>query len=114
MLGVAGPVQATITPSATALTIAQAIASSSLTVTAASFVAVPPSGTPNGVSTSVLGGFPVDGADYGILTSGDVSSVDQPGAFADSDDGGGNVRGDTDLDVSILKVDVTVPPGRTV
>ena len=69
MLGVAGPVQATITPSSTALTIAQAIASSSLTVTAASFVAVPPSGTPNGVSTSVLGGFPVDGADYGILTS---------------------------------------------
>ena len=111
MLGVAGPVQATITPSSTALTIAQAIASSSLTVTAASFVAVPPSGTPNGVSTSVLGGFPVDGADYGILTSGDVSSVDQPGAFADSDDGGGNVRGDTDLDVSILKVDVTVPAG---
>ena len=103
--------QATITPSSTALTIAQAIASSSLTVTAASFVAVPPSGTPNGVSTSVLGGFPVDGADYGILTSGDVSSVDQPGAFADSDDGGGNVRGDTDLDVSILKVDVTVPAG---
>ena len=31
--------------------------------------------------------------------------------WRDSDDGGGNVRGDTDLDVSILKVDVTVPAG---
>jgi hypothetical protein len=61
-LGLAGPTQATITPSSSALAIAQAIASSSVTVTGASFVAKPPSGTPNGVSTSALGGFPVDGA----------------------------------------------------
>ena len=46
MLWVVGPVQATITPSATALTIAQAIASSSLTVTGASFVAVHRAGRP--------------------------------------------------------------------
>ncbi len=111
MLSLAGPVQATITPSSNALTIAQAIASSSLTVNGASFVAQPPSGTPNGVSTSTLAGFPVDGSDYGVLTSGNVSSVDQPGTLADTDDGGGNVRGDTDLDVSILKIDVTIPAG---
>jgi hypothetical protein len=106
-----GPVFAVITPTSTALTIAQAIASSSVTVTGASFAAVPPSGTPNGVSTSVLGGFPVDGASYGILTSGDVSSVDQPGTFADTGNGGPNVRGDSDEDVSILKIDLTVPQG---
>jgi hypothetical protein len=110
-LGLVGPAQATITPSFTALTIAQAIASSSVTVTGASFVTSPPTGTPNGVSTSALGGFPIDGADYGILTSGDVTSVDQPGTFASTNDGGGNVRGDTDYDVSILKVDLTVPQG---
>ena len=109
--GLAAPALAAITPSSTALTIAQAIASSSVAVTGASFVASPPSGTPNGVSTSNLSGFPVDGADYGILTSGDVSSVDQPGSFADTSNGGGNVRGNTDLDVSILKIDLTVPQG---
>jgi uncharacterized repeat protein (TIGR01451 family) len=111
MLGLVGMTLAIITPSSSALTIAQSIASSSVTVTGASFAAVPPSGTPNGVSTSVLGGFPLDGADYGILTSGDVNSVDDPGTFADTDDGGENVRGNTDLDVSILKIDLTVPQG---
>jgi len=109
-LGLAGPAEATITPSSTALTIAQAIAAPSVTVTGASFTASP-SGTPNGVSTSSLGGFPLDGADYGILTSGNVTSVDQPGTFADTNDGGGNVRGDSDFDVSILKIDLTIPQG---
>ena len=108
-LGLVGPVQATITPSSTALTIAQAIASSSVTVTGASFVALPPSGTPNGVSTSALGEFPTDGASYGILTSGNVAFVDQPGLSASANDGGGNVRGTTDYDVSILKIDLSVP-----
>ncbi len=75
------PVAATITPTGTALTIAQAIASASATVTGA-FETLPPSGTPNGVSTSPIGGFPIDGADYGILTTGNVSNVDQIGTFA--------------------------------
>lgn len=109
--GLAAPAMATITPSSTALTIAQAIASSSVTVTGASFVASPPNGTPNGVSTSALGGFPLDGADYGILTSGNVGSVDQPGTLANTNDGGSSVRGDTALDVSILKIDLMVPQG---
>ena len=107
-LGLVGPVQATITPSSTALTIAQAIASSSVTVTGASFVALPPIGTPDGVSTSALGEFPTDGASYGILTSGNVASVDQPGTLADSDDDGPAVQGDS-YDVSILKIDLSVP-----
>lgn len=110
-LALVGPASAVITPTATALTIAQSIASSSVNVTAASFAAVPPNGTPNGVSTSVLTGFPTDGASYGILTTGDVSSVDQPGTFADTADGGLPVRGDTDLDVSILKIDLSIPSG---
>ena len=108
-LGLVAPALTTITPSS-ALAIAQAIASSSVTVTGASFE-TQPSGTPNGVSTSALTGFPLDGADYGILTSGDVGSVDQFGTFASTDDGGGNVRGDSDYDVSILKMDLTIPTG---
>jgi hypothetical protein len=110
LLGLVGPVQATITATSTANTIAAAIASSSLTVTGASLVA-PPSGTPNGVSTSGLGGFPVDGADYGILTSGDVNNVDDTGTFTSINDAGLVVRGNTDFDVSILKIDLTIPQG---
>src|SRR5439155_23309438 len=66
-----------------------------------------------GVSTSTLGGFPLDGADYGILTTGNVSSVDQPGTFAFTDDLGGTPegRGNTAFDVSILKIDLSVPEG---
>ena len=85
----------------TALQIAQSIASPSAVVTGASFTAVPPDNFPNGVYSSSLNGFPVDGSAFGILTSGDVDSVDRPGTFADTDDGGSNVRGNTDKDVSI-------------
>jgi len=101
----------TTTPTWTALQIAQSIASDTVTVTGASFVAVPPNNFPNGVYTSPLSGFPVDGSTFGILTSGDVNSVDEPGTFASTDDGGGAVRGDTDDDVSILKIDLDVSPG---
>src|SRR5262245_48824623 len=104
------PALAAITPS-TALAIAQSIASSSANVTGASFVAVPPSGTPNGVSTTALTGFPVDGGSFGILTSGDVNAVPIPGGFADNDDLGNAVRGDTDFDVTILKIDLSIPQG---
>jgi hypothetical protein len=99
--------QATVSP-AGALTIAQAIASPSATVTGASFVAQP-GGTPDGVSTTALAGFPTDGSSFGVLTSGNVNSVGSPGTFANANDGGGNVRGSTDLDVSILEIDLSVP-----
>jgi hypothetical protein len=100
--------QATITPSG-ALAIANAIASPSATVTGASFVTQPPSGTPNGVSTTTLTGFPTDGSSFGVLTSGNVSVVGSPATFANVADGGSPVRGTTDMDVSILKVDLSVP-----
>jgi len=101
----------TTTPTWSALQIAQSLSSNSVSVTSASFSALPPNNFPNGVYTSPLGGFPVDGSTFGILTSGDVNSVDQPGTFANTDDSGGSVRGDTDLDVSILKIDLAIPQG---
>jgi hypothetical protein len=110
-LGLFGSARAIITPSADALTIAQSIASPSVTVTGASFVAIPPNNTPNGVSNSAIGGFPVDGTSYGILTSGNASGVDQVGTFQSTSNGGAAVRGDTDRDVSVLKIDLTVPAG---
>ena len=71
------------------------------------------SGTPNAVADSAtpLGGFPTDGLSYAILTSGDANLADDPNASGSSgaSDGGSNVRGNTDFDVTILRIDLDVP-----
>ncbi|QDO89906.1 hypothetical protein FNH13_17540 [Ornithinimicrobium ciconiae] len=99
-----------ITPTS-ALAVAQAMASPSFNVTAANFVAVPPGGDSAGVGDSAVAGFPTQGSTFGVLSSGYVSTIEAPGTFSSSDLGGGNVRGDTDLDVTVLKVDFAVPTG---
>ena len=45
------------------------------------------------------------------MTSGDATLADQPNDSGSSgaNDGGGNIRGNTDLDVTILRVDLDVP-----
>jgi hypothetical protein len=103
---------ASITPQtgpAGALAIAQAMASSA-NMTGASLPATT-GGTPAATSTTVLGDFPRDGSGFGILTTGDVNAVPIPGSFANTNNGGGAVRGDTDRDVTVLKTDFTVPTG---
>lgn len=95
----------------TATDLAAALATGSANVTGASFVTTPPDGVATGVGDSTLTGFPRDGATFAILSSGLVSDVDQPGIFADTALNGSTVRGDSDLDVTILKVDLAVPQG---
>lgn len=82
-------------------------------VAGASFVTKPPLGFPTAVSTTPLVGFPRHGPSYTIMTTGDARLADQPNNAGNSgeDIGGGNVRGDTDLDVTILRVDLRVPAG---
>jgi hypothetical protein len=114
--GLAAPARAATNASATASEIAAAIAQDPSDVTGASFAAKP-GGTPDAVSTTALTGFPTHGASYGIHTSGDANKAEVADTattdnFASADDGGGAVRGDTDRDVSILKIDLTVPSGR--
>jgi len=109
----AAPALADVTPQtgqSGALAIAQAIAAPSTTVTGASFLAVAP-GTPDGTSTTPTGEFPTQGSSFGILTTGNVNSVPDTSAFASTDLGGGNVRGNTDFDVTVLKVDLAAQPG---
>ena len=94
-----------------ALALAQAMVQDSDTLVDASFVAVPPSGTPNGTSTG-LASFPTSGDTFGILTTGDATFADDPN---DSDSTGADldgsaVRGDTDFDVTILRIDLVAPP----
>jgi hypothetical protein len=73
---------------------------------------------PAAVTAGPLGGFPTSPADFGILSTGDVQIVDQPNAsssdgedlLGDPDDNGA-LHGDTDEDVTVLKIGVNVPAG---
>jgi hypothetical protein len=70
---------------------------------------------PAAVVAKPLGGFPTAAADFAILSNGDVWIVDEPN---DSEEHGvdlpaenGALHGDTDYDVTVLKVGVQVPAG---
>jgi LPXTG-motif cell wall-anchored protein len=103
------PAYAAIT-SPDAAAVAASIKAADTVVTGASWTAAP-DGTPNGVSDAPLGGFPTEGSTFAILTNGDVNAADeaQSSPRATTDLGGANVRGNTDFDVSVLKVNFTVP-----
>lgn len=115
------PAHAAFTPHDSALTIAQAIATNPAIVTGASFASRPlawnDDGTEQvpaptaGVATDALGQFPRVGGSYGVLSTGNVASIPKPGTFSDTAFTGGVTRGDTDLDVTILKVDLAAPTG---
>ena len=120
VLGLTSGAGAVITPvggsAADALTLAQAIAADPAQLNSAgtAFDAVPPEGTPNAVENAPLAGFPTAGSSFGILTSGDATLADQPNDSGSSgtSDGGSNVRGTSDFDVTILKIGVNVPAGN--
>lgn len=100
-----------IASSATAQDLAYAMAPDNSLISGASFATKPPAGFPSAVSDTPLAGFPRNGTGYGILSTGDASSASSPndsGSLSGSN-GGANVRGDSDYDVTILKVDLNVP-----
>lgn len=118
--GAVPPAGAEIVPSGNAGDLARAIAGPGAIVTGASFpeLAAP---TANGVSDAAIGpSFPTDGDEHAILTTGSVEAVDDPNGNPDDqpdgvddfsvDLGGPNRRGDTDFDVSVLRIDLLVPP----
>ncbi|NLG21773.1 MAG: hypothetical protein GX555_10155, partial [Actinomycetales bacterium] len=106
---------ATVGPTAiaptTALAVAQAMATPSFGLTGASFLTQPPAGGSAGVGDSPVAGFPTESSTFGVLSSGDVSTIEAPGTFSSTALDGDNVRGNTDLDVTVLKVDFTAPAG---
>lgn len=68
----------------------------------------------NATADAPLAGFPTNGASFAILTSGDPALADDENTEGGSGRENGpaaNLRGDTDYDVSVLKVAVNVPPG---
>ena len=119
-IGGVGQAVAAVSPTNNAQTIAEALVADQSTLTGASFAELPPFGTPNGTATAfdppqpAQSRFPTDGNDFGILTSGNVSFADDPNnsESTTADDGGEPRRGTSDLDVTVLKVDVIVPEGK--
>ena len=99
-----------INPTA-ALALAEAMAGPSASVTGASFLTAPPEGSTAGVGDSTVASFPTQGSTFGVLSSGVVSTIEAPGTFSSSSLSGGNIRGNTDLDVTVLKFDLAVPSG---
>ena len=94
-----------------ATAIANAITADGATLTAASFATVT-GGTPNGTA-ECLSWFATNGNTFGILTTGDVNLADNPNDSGGDglDNDGGSVRGNTDFDVTVLKLDLTTPVG---
>ena len=107
---------AAITPTtnnaAGATALANAMLADPSVLTSASFATVPPNGTPHGTSTA-MSFFPTHGSTFAIMTTGNVNLADDPNNAPNTGEplGGGPVRGNTDLDVSILKLDLNVPAG---
>jgi hypothetical protein len=114
---------ASIDTTGSATDVANALAGPGTTVNSASWVTKPDDlvdpttgyhASPDGVSDTQMAGFPTVGSQFAILTTGDAHLANQPQVLTLSGApsvnlGGGNVgRGNSDHDVSILKVDFTV------
>lgn len=113
LLATAAPARAAITTTSAPAALTAALADGA-SVSGSSFVALPPTGTPHATSDTALAGFPTAGSSYTILTTGDADFADDENTATNTSAGllGGNVRGNTDLDVSILKVDLDVGVGQ--
>lgn len=101
-----------VTTGATAPELGMAIAAQPGTVTAASYLDLASPAAASVVSKPI-GGLPTSGGAFALLSTGDASIIDQPNDSGSSgaDLGGASVRGDTDFDVTVLKLDVNVPSG---
>ena len=102
---------AAVDPSASPLGVAVAIAADPAVVRGAAWVAKPPVAFSSGVATTALVGFPTSGPNFGMLSSGDVRSAFGTGQAGNvsTNLGGSQVRGSSDFDVTILRIDVEVP-----
>ena len=110
------PAGATVTPTTSGTTLASAMAMPQQAFPTAS-LALPPTGTPAGTSTSVLPPFPYV-SPYAVLSTGDATVSDQPGKPTSADDGGTPTptggHGDSNYDTTILTLGrVSVPTGLT-
>ncbi|MGI8559642.1 MAG: choice-of-anchor L domain-containing protein [Solirubrobacteraceae bacterium] len=112
-VGAGAPAAAATLPTRDAGVLAGAMSAESSLVTGASFVTIPPGGTPTAVSTTRSVRFPQTGGSYAILSTGNTTNLfGRYGTNLATDLGGASVRGNTDFDVTIVKIDLAVPAGR--
>ena len=117
LLALAPPASAAIVPG-DATAVAAALDGPGANITGASYESLADPGQ-NGVGDAALSNFPSNGPTFAIMTSGFAASADDtntnvPDSSDEFDDktgnlNGGNVRGDTDFDVSVLRIDLSVP-----
>lgn len=93
--------------------LARAIASDPKIVKRAAFTTLPPFSNPAGISTKRIAGFPIDGSSFGILSNGSVLKVDKSNKSTDTSTrmGGPRLRGSRD--VTILRIVLSAPKGKT-
>jgi hypothetical protein len=96
-------------PSATSL--GREIATDSSLVVGASYVAKPPVGGSAAIGEGEIAGLPTHGPKFGVLSTGRAAIAGNANSSESSGQSlnGPNVRGNTDYDVTILKIDVDVP-----
>jgi hypothetical protein len=94
-----------------AMDMALALAENPAWVTSSSFVASPDPGA-SGVFSSPLTFFPTGSdANYAVMSTGYIADIPFPGTFANGVFFAGNVRGDTDFDVTIWEIGLQAPEG---
>ena len=95
-----------------ALTLAKAMTSDPALVLSASYLSRP-SIAATAVSTDAFGSMPTNGDSFAVLSTGRAADILAPNDSGGSGTnfGGGNYSGDTDLDVTVLRIDLAVPVG---
>lgn len=103
---------ATLTADPDATVLAKEIADDPGIVVGAEYEAKPPVAGSTALVTGDLAGFPTGaGAGYGLLTTGAASLAQQPNTSGSSGRSlsGPRVRGNSDFDVTVLRIDLDVP-----
>ncbi len=102
-----------VDPAGPAISLATAMASDPSVITGAAFETLPPITRSYAVSSTPVGAFAGTNHNsaYAILSTGEAALLNNPGQISSFDLGGATVRGDSEADVTVLRVDVNVPSG---
>ena len=100
----------TITASTDAVALGKAMMADTEWVTDAAFETKAP-GNSAGLVSGEINGLPTSGENALVLSTGDVGLMTSPNTSGSSGTslGGNNVRGNTDFDVTVLRIDLDVP-----
>ena len=101
---------ASVVPTSNAVALGQAVVETPGVLTGASLVSAPPGGATTAVVTDIAG-FPTGGTTALLMSTGLAGSILLPNASSSTGTnlGGPGVRGNSDFDVTVLRLDLNVP-----